>query len=119
MLEGDNEAIGKDEVSIASVVFESVSPETSEELCPLPEPELTPHVLHGDAGVAVDDVGLSDHLVEPVLDRGVVGPPVLRFTMSGQQDRHHVRHARPNSFRHQATNIIRRTLTFERLRLVT
>ncbi len=26
----------------------------------------------------VDDVGLADHLIEPVLDGGVLAPPLLR-----------------------------------------
>ena len=34
-------------------------------------------VLHLDAAEAVDDVGLADHLVEPVLDRRVAVPPAL------------------------------------------
>lgn len=42
----------------------------------------TTYVLHMDASKTVDDVSLAHHFVEPVFNGGVVGPPVLRTTMS-------------------------------------
>jgi hypothetical protein len=36
-----------------------------------------PDVLHLDAAEPVNDVGLANHLVEPVLDRRVAVPPGL------------------------------------------
>lgn len=39
-------------------------------------------VLHGHVGETVDDVGLADHLVEPVFNCCVSRPPIFRLPMT-------------------------------------
>lgn len=40
--------------------------------------------LHSHVTKAIDDIRLSDHLIEPVLDCGIVGPPGLWATVTGR-----------------------------------
>ena len=42
-------------------------------------------VFHGNVGKTVDDVGLADHFIEPIFDRGVGGPPIFRMSMADQK----------------------------------
>jgi hypothetical protein len=38
----------------------------------------TGSIISGTVVLPVDDIGLADHLIEPVLDGGVLAPPLLR-----------------------------------------
>jgi len=42
------------------------------------------NVFHGNVGKTVDDIGLADHFIEPIFDRGVGGPPIFRMPMADQ-----------------------------------
>ena len=60
----------------------------------------TSHVFQSHTGEPIDDVGLSDHLVEPVLERRVLHPPILRAPMAADiynSSAHYIVTARNNN----------------------
>jgi len=41
-----------------------------------------PDLLHANGGKLIDDVRLANHLVEPILNGGVLGPPQFGTTVT-------------------------------------